>query len=102
MVLVLQWGIFAGRPSPRNAFLLAASYFFYGWWDWRFLGLIVFSSTVDYVAGRVMAKDGDGQRGLLRVMALVTSLVVNLGLLATLKYVTDHRAAANDSPLLKR
>jgi len=34
------------RPRPQNALLLA-SYIFYGWWDWRFLGLIIFTSTLD-------------------------------------------------------
>jgi alginate O-acetyltransferase complex protein AlgI len=35
----------------QNVFLLVASYFFYGWWDWRFLSLIAFSSSVDYLVG---------------------------------------------------
>ncbi len=64
----------------QNRLLLAASYFFYGWWDWRFLGLLLFSSLVDYACGRLMAS---GRR-----RPLVTlSVLVNLGALATFKYL---------------
>jgi len=41
----------------QNWFLLSASYVFYGWWDWRFLGLIVLSSAVDYFVGLRMAAE---------------------------------------------
>lgn len=42
------------RVQARNAFLLAASYYFYGCWDWRFLSLIVLSTGVDFVCARRM------------------------------------------------
>ena len=48
---------------PRILLLLAASYLFYGWWDWRFLGLILFSTVLDYVVGGAMARaDRPGRR----------------------------------------
>ncbi len=47
----------------QNAFLVVASYVFYGWWDWRFLGLILLSSTVDYLCALVAARErGRGSR----------------------------------------
>lgn len=49
LVFLLYWFVFHRSVRLRNAFLIAASYFFYGWWDWRFLFLIVFSTAVDYL-----------------------------------------------------
>ena len=38
-------------PTVRLAFLTLCSWFFYAWWDWRFLPLMISSTTVDYIAG---------------------------------------------------
>ena len=52
VVAVLYWTVFNRHGVRlRNAFLLACSWFFYGMWDWRFLGLLIFSSTMDYTLG---------------------------------------------------
>ncbi|EMI17894.1 membrane bound O-acyl transferase MBOAT family protein [Rhodopirellula maiorica SM1] len=68
---------------PRNAFLLLASYFFYGCWDWRFLGLILLSTVVDYVCSHGIAKSRDSTR---RKQLLAFSIVVNLSILGFFKY----------------
>lgn len=67
----------------RNAYLLAASYLFYGWWDWRFLFLIILSSAIDFVVGLKMSKTTSkrSRKGLLLI-----SLLVNLGMLGYFKY----------------
>ena len=55
---VLYWYINNKLPvSVRNAFIIAASYLFYGWWDWRFLGLIVASSLLDYGMGLMLGTE---------------------------------------------
>lgn len=71
-----------GRRA-QNVFLLLASYIFYGWWDPRFLSLIVLSSAVDYFCGRKMgmAKGKAAKRPYLYL-----SLAVNLGMLGFFKY----------------
>jgi len=62
---------------------LLASYIFYGWWDWRFLSLVVFSSFVDYLVGLgLFNQDNKTKRKLL----LWTSISVNLGFLGFFKY----------------
>ncbi len=67
----------------QNVMLLAASYLFYGWWDWRFLGLILLSSLTDSLAARrIAASDRPGTRR----AWLVGSLAVNLGVLGLFKY----------------
>lgn len=67
----------------RNGFLLVASYVFYGAWDWRFLSLILLSTAVDYSISNRLPGAGASRRRRL----VTTSLVVNLGILATFKYL---------------
>ena len=67
----------------QNRMLLIASYFFYGAWDWRFLGLILFSTVVDYLVGLRMVAESNQSR---RRRLLQVSLVVNLGMLGIFKY----------------
>lgn len=77
------WWIFREDLKIQNLFVLLASYVFYGWWDWRFLSLIAFSSTVDYWVGIQMGKTDDQRR---RRWLLYASLATNLGLLGFFKY----------------
>ena len=74
---------FTLKGKARLWLCLLGSYFFYGWWDWRFLSLIAFSTCVDYFVG--LKLDGTEQPRQ-RKMLLVTSMVVNLGFLAFFKY----------------
>lgn len=67
----------------QNALILIASYIFYGFWDWKFLGLIALSTTVDFVVARAME---DAATPALKRRILYVSLAFNLGLLATFKY----------------
>lgn len=73
----------ARRVRAQNLLLLAASYFFYGWWDWRFVGLIVLSSAVDYAVGVGLEATADARS---RRSILAASLAVNLGILGFFKY----------------
>ncbi len=80
-VLLGWWAL---RPAVvRLAFLTAASYVFYAWWDWHFLPLMLASTTVDYVAGRALVRLDDGAR---RRAVLVAALSANLALLGYFKY----------------
>ena len=77
----------------QNVLLLASSYVFYAWWDWRFLGLILFSSGFDYLIGRAMAVSETLPR---RRALLAASLIANLGLLGFFKYCNFFIASAAD------
>ncbi|MCW9015925.1 MAG: hypothetical protein OQJ89_03055, partial [Kangiellaceae bacterium] len=48
IVFTIYWLIPARHTRSQNLVLVFASYFFYGWWDWRFLSLILASTVVDY------------------------------------------------------
>jgi len=67
----------------QNAFLLAASYGFYAFWDWRFLGLLFLSTVADFAIGIWLgdAKSNERRRFLVRA-----SVVLNLGFLGVFKY----------------
>ncbi len=67
----------------QKIILLAGSYYFYAYWDWRFLGLIILSTVVDYIVGATLHKT-DNQKN--RKTLLCISLVANLGLLGFFKY----------------
>jgi alginate O-acetyltransferase complex protein AlgI len=68
----------------RNIFLTIVSYLFYGWWKPWFVSLMMTSTLVDFVAGKVISADGAGP--VRRKLALIVSLCTNLGLLAVFKY----------------
>ena len=51
IVFGLYWFVMQRNLKAQNMLLVLASYVFYGWWDWRFLGLIAFSTLVDYLVG---------------------------------------------------
>ncbi|QBA63892.1 MBOAT family O-acyltransferase [Muriicola soli] len=83
VVFVLYWFVLNKSLRIQNLLLLTASYVFYGWWDWRFLSLIVFSSFIDYFCGLAIEKSTrSGKKKIL----LIISLLVNLGFLGFFKY----------------
>jgi len=82
-VFGLYWFVLSSSTRWQNLLILVASYVFYGWWDWRFLGLIALSTIVDYGVGIALAgaRHTAGRR-----LLLLTSLATNLGLLGVFKY----------------
>jgi D-alanyl-lipoteichoic acid acyltransferase DltB (MBOAT superfamily) len=73
-------------PLPRraqNLWLLAASYFFYGAWNWRFLGLILLSTAISFAAALAIGASRSPRR---RRAVLAASLVADLGILGAFKY----------------
>lgn len=81
IVLVAAW-ISRDRVS-RNAILLAASYYFYAYWDYRFCGLLVLSTVVDFIVAKQIFRT---QSHRTKQKLLLVSLVVNLGVLGFFKY----------------
>ena len=80
LVVLAYWQF---RRRGQNVLLLGASYVFYGWWDVRFLGLILASTIVDFFCARFIARSENPHKR----KALVTlSICVNLGFLGYFKY----------------
>ena len=83
IVFILYWFVTNRNLKLQNFLIVASSYLFYGWWDWRFLSLILFSSLVDYFVGLGLMKQENPFK---RKVLLWTSIIVNLGFLGFFKY----------------
>lgn len=75
IVFLLYWRIRC--RSAQNVLLLAASYVFYGWWDWRFLSLIIFTTASTYLLALPERR---------KRLCLATNIVLNLSVLGIFKY----------------
>ncbi|MFB9052835.1 MBOAT family O-acyltransferase [Formosa undariae] len=83
IVFTLYWFVFKRHTKAQNILLLIASYTFYGWWDWRFLSLILLSTTVDYFIALHIDSSSDVKK---RKLWLWLSVGFNLSLLGFFKY----------------
>lgn len=80
---LLYWFVFNKTLKSRNFYLLFISYLFYGWWDWKFLGLLFTSTLIDYLLGLQIYKNRESSKAKLY---LIVSLSLNLGFLCFFKY----------------
>ena len=83
IVFLLYWFVTNKSLKSQNALIVISSYVFYGWWDWRFLSLIIFSTVVDYLVGQKLKTLVHHFK---RKVLLWTSIIVNLGFLGFFKY----------------
>ena len=83
IVFILYWFVTSGSLKLQNLLVVIASYVFYGWWDWRFLSLIVFSTLLDYSVGLLLLKEDNSAK---RKGYLWLSILFNLGILGFFKY----------------
>ncbi len=84
IVFLLYWFVFDKNLKLQNLFIVVVSYVFYGWWDWRFLFLIAFTSLCSYVSGLLIEKyrEEPGKAKTVNVL----NIVVNLLILGVFKY----------------
>jgi D-alanyl-lipoteichoic acid acyltransferase DltB (MBOAT superfamily) len=83
IVFVLYWFVTKNNLKFQNLLIVLMSYVFYGWWDWRFLSLIIFSTVIDYLVGRRLKTE---EKHFKRKILLWTSIIINLGFLGFFKY----------------
>lgn len=83
IIFILYWFVTQRNLKLQNLLIVLASYVFYGWWDWRFLSLILFSTVIDYTIGLFLYKE---QNDFKRKILLWCSILVNLGFLGFFKY----------------
>lgn len=83
IVFILYWFVTNKNLKIQNILIVISSYIFYGWWDWRFLFLILFSSILDYLIGLALLSQENNKK---RTVLLWVSMSVNLGLLGYFKY----------------
>ena len=83
IVFVLYWFVFRKREW-QNLLIVTASYVFYGWWDWRFLFLIAFTSLCSFYSG-VLIERFEGSKRRQRLVC-AGNLVLNFLILGVFKY----------------
>jgi D-alanyl-lipoteichoic acid acyltransferase DltB (MBOAT superfamily) len=89
IVFLLYWYVFNRNLRLQNLFIVVASYIFYGWWDWRFLLLIAFTSFCSWGSGLLMQSSGNKRFAIHKIPAkivLTANIVLNLGILGLFKY----------------
>ncbi len=82
IVFTLYWFVFNKSLKWQNGLVLVASYFFYGWWSWKFMGLLMLSTALDYAYGFWVASPNRKKSKFF----LWLSIINNLGILAVFKY----------------
>lgn len=85
VVFGLYW-LLSRRLQWQNVLIVVASYVFYGWWDWRFLVLIAFTSLCSYMFGLLISKALDKGESRKSRLFNVLNIVVNIAILALFKY----------------
>src|SRR5688572_22406079 len=83
VVFVLYWFVFRNNLRTQNILIVVSSLVFYGWWDLRFLALLMFSCLIDFSLGIFLGKISHPDK---RKTLIIISLLVNLGLLGFFKY----------------
>ena len=83
LVFILYWTICSKNKNHQNGLLVLSSLFFYGYWDWRFLGLLLFTAFTTYYAGILLEKNDDKKK---RKLISTLSIVINLLILFYYKY----------------
>jgi len=94
IVFCTYWLLNGKNVRAQNILLVITSYFFYGWWDWRFLSLIAFSSVVDYLIGIGLGRTNNITK---RKLLLLTSISVNIGFLGFFKYFNFFAESFNEA-----
>ena len=95
VVFLLYWFVFNRNLKWQNLFIVVVSYLFYGWWDWRFPGLLAFTSLCTYASGILIEKYRDTPRKAKLFSAL--NIVVNLLILGVFKYYNFFAASFADA-----
>ncbi len=86
IVFIIYW-LLRNQLKLQNLFVVIASYVFYGWWDWRFLILIAFTSFCSWGSGLLIQKSQiTNDQSPIAKLWLWLNIVLNLGILATFKY----------------
>ena len=89
LVFLIYWAIGYAKIGDtlklrlQNAFVVIASYVFYGWWDWRFLLLIAFTSFCSWGSGLLIAKAATQSKS---KAWMIANVVINLAILGVFKY----------------
>ena len=97
VVFILDWTVCRGSQMLQNGLIVAASLVFYGWWDWRFLGLLLLTAFSTFLAGMGMGRTNDEKK---RKWINIGAIVINIGILFFFKYFNFFVQSFADAFLL--
>ena len=83
IVFLIYWSLGSKGKNVQNAIIVISSLVFYGWWDYRFLGLLLLTVISTFVAGKCVHKS---DRRTTQTIVLATTILLNIGVLAYFKY----------------
>lgn len=86
LVFILYWNVFGKNTKIQNLFVIIVSYIFYGWWDWRFLFLIAFTTGCSFLSGLAIKNYQILGKNSLAKAFSVGNVIVNLAILGLFKY----------------
>ncbi|MGM9847271.1 MAG: hypothetical protein ACI31F_04905 [Muribaculaceae bacterium] len=96
IVFILYWTLCNRSKSLQNILIVLASLIFYGWWDWRFLGLLLLTASSTYFAGFLIPQTNNNKT---KKFILIGSITLNIGILFFFKYynffITSLKDACN-------
>lgn len=76
IVFILYWFVFKNKLKWQNFFLFVASYTFYGWWDWRFLFLLLTSTLIDFFFGKLIYEKEGKSKKLFLWLSVFNNLII--------------------------
>ena len=85
IVFAIYW-MLRKNMKWQNVFLLLVSYVFYAWWAWRFLGLLLGMSALSWLCGYLISRSQYTSNHIHAKFCMITSIVINVGILAVFKY----------------
>lgn len=97
LLLVTVLAVALLPPRWRSWLIVFASYVFYGWWDWRFVGLLLVSSLIDFLCGIIVDPDRT-KDDRVRKIGVAVSIVANLTILCFFKYYGFFVDSLNQIP----
>ena len=94
IVFLLYWTVCGRCKTLQNGLIVVASLVFYGWWDWRFLGLLLLTAFSTFLAGWLMENTEEQKK---RKIYNVCTIVLNIGVLFFFKYFNFFMQAVIDA-----
>jgi alginate O-acetyltransferase complex protein AlgI len=83
IVFIIYWSLCKKNLKIQNIFILTVSYIFYGWWNWKFIIIIILFTLFNYLTGIIIDTTEKKNK---RKILLISNIIINIGLLGIFKY----------------
>lgn len=83
IIFIIYWTL-GKNKNTQNILIVIASIIFYGWWDWRFIGLLLVTILSTFFSGYLIQRAGDNNKK--RKWISIVTIILNIGILFFFKY----------------